>query len=231
MNNMRIISTINNYSIYGNKNYYLCVPNNNNNFYHLFMSFSLLDLTTLSEEELVMEIRKIGDSINCAYSNAIYVLPIVKPDFLKEAALENDDRLYDRLLKKIIQPITVEVHKIFSDRNVRISQIIKFIKQNDVDKKIVGWISMKLGNGYVREIVFDADADVGVNIQVDVQTPKDVITIDYEVNDVWLKKQEDAIMDTLKPAISFGFSSMKFMIMMIIIFLVVGAILGYMILK
>lgn len=228
MDNMKIILALDNYSIYAYDNYYLCIPNNNSSFYHLFFGFTLLKLDSLTEEELHNEIRKISDSLNYSYNNAIYVLPIINPDILKDASLENDDRLYNKLLKKYIQPITSDIYNMFLSEKKHISQVIKFIKQNDIDSKIIGWISIKLGSDFIKEITCE---DKPVNENEVIEPIDNNITIDYKDDEIWLKKQEDTISDTLKPAVSFGFSSLGFMIMMISIFIIMGVILVYMIVK
>lgn len=230
MDNMKIVLALENYSIYFFDTYYLCVPNNNSNFYHLFISFTSLDLKSLDEETVYKEIRKIGDSLSAVYSNFIYVLPVIKPEFLKEASLENDDKLYNKLLKKYIQPITSQVYNNFKLKKKYISPIIKFIKQNDVDKKIIDWISLKLGYDYVREIVFEENVSEQPKEEY-INSPKEIITTDHKIDDIWIKKQENTISDTLKPAYSFGFSSLGFMLMILGIFLVLGTVIGYMIIK
>lgn len=235
MENMNIILSLDGYSIYENDNYYLCIPNENCSFYHVFMGFSLKDLNNISREDLFMEIRKISDSIHAVYKNAIYILPIIKPSFLKDASIENDDREYNRILKNFIQPITLSVYSKLVAQNKRISQIIKMIKQNDVDKKFIGWLSMKLGNDFIKEITFDeqADNDNQKDNDYDIlsNSKTEIMSIDYQIDDIWIKKQEDSISETLKPAVSPGFSAMKFLLMVLSIFLVLGSIIGYLIIK
>ena len=229
MDNMKIVLPLDKYSIYAYDKYYLCFPNNTSRFYHLFIGFSSIDLRNLDEETLYKEIRKIGDSLNYAYSNAIYILPILDPKILNDAALENDDNLYNKLLKKYIQPITLEIHKNFESSNIYISHIVKFIKQNDDDKKFIGWLSMKLGDEFVREITFE-DKVYEENPSYEPVISNDIAT-DYEIDDIWIKKQEEIISDTLKPAFSLGFSNLSFMLMVLTISLVFGIIIAYMIIK
>ena len=221
---MKIILALDSYSIYDYDTYYLCVPNNASNFYHLFIGFSMLNLKDLEQEELYKEIRKIGDSLNYSYKNAVYVLPVIEPKILMEATLENDDRLYNRLLKKYIQPVTADIHSKFLNSKIYFSHIIKFIRQNDQDSKIISWISMKLGHDYVREITFNITENVPDDIE---QGKKELpeVTIDHEMDDIWIKQQEEMIDDDLKPAISFGFSSLSFILMVLTISLVLGTIL------
>lgn len=230
MDNMKIILALDSYSIYDYDTYYLCIPNNASNFYHLFIGFSTLDLKKLEQEELYKEIRKIGDSLNYAYSNAVYILPVIEPNILKEASCENDNRLYNKILKEYIQPITADIHNKFLNNKVYFSHVIKFIKQNDMDNKFISWISLKLGTDFVREITFNLNADSEVKPEEEKKVLKDV-TIDHEMSEVWIKQQEKMIDDDLKPAISFGFSSLGFILMMLTISLVLGTILGYMIIK
>lgn len=236
MEDMNVILSLNEYSIYKNDNYFLCVPNDEHQFYHVFMGFSLKELNSLSSEELFMEIRKISDSIYAVYKNSVYVLPIIDTTILEEVASENDDRGYNRILKNIIQPITLSVYSKLMMRNVRVSQIIKMIKQNDADKKIVGWMSLKLGDNFIKEITFEDDAvntttPLEVTSDVNYSTSSKVISIDYQENDIWIKKEEEKISESLKPAFSPGFSSLKFMILVLTVSLVLGVILGYLILK
>lgn len=234
MDGMNTILCLNEYSIYKCDNYYLCIPNNDNNFYHVFMGFTFKDLTQLSEEELLFEIRKISDSINAVYKNGIYVLPIIEPTLLDEVTLENDDRGYNRLLRNVIQPITLSVYSKLISKNKRVSQIIKVIKQNDKDKKLVGWLSMKLGSNFIKEITFEIQDKVDVDNTIKEDVFIDMINIsatDYQIDEIWLKQEEDKINDTLKPAFSPGFSALKFLLMVLGISLVFGVILGYLIMK
>ena len=235
MDNMNIVLSLDEYSIYKNDNYYLCIPNNDNSFYHVFMGFSFKNLTLLSNEELFLEIRKISDSINAVYKNGVYILPIINPSLLEEVTLENDDRGYNRLLKNIIQPITLSVYSKLISQNKRVSQIIKMIKQNDKDTKLVGWLSMKLGNNFIKEIIFEnkdnTDLIEDANEKNNLVDTSNISAIDYQIDDIWLKQEEDKISDTLKPAFSPGFSALKFLLMMLGISLLFGAILGYLIIK
>lgn len=234
MDDMNIILSLNDYSIYKNDNYYLCIPNNDNNFYHVFMGFTFKDLTLLSQEELFFEIRKISDSINAIYKNGVYVLPIIEPTLLEEVTSENDDRGYNRLLRNFIQPITLSVYSKLISKNKRVSQIIKMIKQNDKDKKLVGWLSMKLGNNFIKEITFEIQDKIDVDNSIKEDNFIDtanISAINYQVDDIWLKQEEDKISSSLKPAFSPGFSALKFLLMVLGISLVFGVILGYLIMK
>ena len=353
MGDMNVILSLNGYSIYDCNNYYLCVPNEDSNFYHVFMGFSPRDLAKSSKEKLIIEIRRIADSIHAVYKNAVYVLPVIDPLLLKEVTTENDDKEYNKLLKNIIQPITLSVYGKLVSQNKRVSQIIKMVKQNYMDKKLIGWLSMKLGDDFIKEIIFvnkyellnssvsyqidDAfidDNEIPVNYQIDDtfiddnQIPvnyqiddvfvsdsnkgtvnyqiddmlvsnsskvsvdyqiddvfatdsneilvnyqiddmlvsnstkfsvdyqiddvfatdssqktiehqiDDVfmynanqISIDHKIDDVWLKNEENKISKILKPAFSPGFSALRFLLLVLGIFLVLGAMLGYLIIK
>lgn len=232
MEDMDIILSLEEYSIYKNNYYYLCVPNNEHKFYHVFLGFSLRNLEELSYEKIIIEIRKISDSVYASYKNSIYVLPIINPALLEEVALENDDRGYNKILKKYIQPITFSVYNKLLQKNYRVSQIIKLIKQNDVDKKIVGWLSMKLGDNFVKEILFE-DNDVFTTIPIEVVNSSTIedISVDYHNDDIWIKNEEKKISNSLKPAFSPGFSNLSFIILVLTISVGFGIILGYLILK
>ena len=236
MEDMNIVLSLNEYSVYKNNKYFICVPNVEHRFYHVFLGFSLKDLENLSHEKLVIEIRKISDSIFSVYKNSVYVLPIIEPTLLKEIASENDDYGYNKILKNIIQPITLSVYSMLMKKNAIVSQIIKMIKQNDIDKKIVNWMSLKLGDNFIKEISYE-ESEMFSTIPVEIYDnsnstidTKDV-SIDYQEDSIWIKKEEDKISDSLKPAFSPGFSNLSFMIMILVISSVFGIILGYLILK
>ena len=232
MGKMNIILSLDDYSIYQNDQYYLCIPNKTYDFYHVFMGFSLEDLNILSKELVINEIRKISDSIYAAYKNCVYILPIIQPSVLIDAANINDDKPYNDILKNIIQPITISVYGKLVRKNKRVSQIIKMVKQNDSDKKLIGWLSMRLGDNFIKEINFENKIDEFDDKKEDVcKNDYKSISIDYEIDDIWIKKEEEKIADTLKPAFSPGFSALKFLIMMITISLVLGAIIAYLIIK
>ena len=108
------------------------------------------------------------------------------------------------------------------------------IKQNDIDKKLVGWLSMKLGNEFIKEILFEINEEVStvpVNILEDVFHTSNAQTIFIDYKDNVHDKDDNYISDTLKPAFSPGFSKLGFIIMVLTISLILGIILGYMILK
>lgn len=231
MSDMKIVLSLTNYTIYQNNNYYICLPNKYCTFYHLFMGFSFKDLNKLSEEELIKEIRLIGDSVNVAYPNGIYVLPIINPDLLIEATNENDDRLYNKILNKKIQPITHEVYSLFSNRNTQVSPVIKMIKQNNMDTKLIGWIYLKLGSVFVKEILFD-NTPPEVEVQKEVEnTIHEEETIFLDSNEYLTSNDEVYIKDSLKAAVSPGFGSIGSILFILSISIVLGSIIMYMILK
>lgn len=230
---MNIIASLDDYIICSNKNYYLCIPKEESDFYHIFMSFSMLNLKKLNEEELIYEIRKIADSVNSSYSNGICVLPIINPSILKEAANENDDKLYNEILNKYIHPVTADLYNKFQHNNTNVSQKIKMIKQNDVDSKLIGWLSLKLGNDFIKEILFESpkvESDNAVELMESMfkANGNSLIFVDYTNNK---KKRYNESYDTLQPVFSPGFSKLGFIIMILVIALIFGGILGYMILK
>ena len=135
-----------------------------------------------NEEELIKEIRKIADSINAIYKNGIYVLPIIPLIHLIEAANENDDKEYNKILNNIIQPITYDIYKMFSSPQTKVSQIIKMIKQNDIDTKLIGWLSMKLSNNFIKEITFEENNQEDVDNKEE-NTEIEIVSGFVEVHD------------------------------------------------
>lgn len=227
MKDMNLVISLDKYSIYNNNKYYLCMPKEDSNFYHVFMSFSEKDLPTLSKEELLKEISFIANAINNAYKNGIYVLPIIPPEKLKEATNENDDKSYNKILNNFIQPITYEIYNLLSSKQLRVSQTIKMIKKNDIDIKLISWISLKLGNVFIKEINFINTPNEPIYKEIESTTYNNSsIFLDYEVN-----KNEIYIDDSLKAATSPGYGSLGLIIMILSISSVfIGAII-YMIIK
>ena len=236
MDNMDVILSLNEYSIYRNDNYYLCVPNIEHRFYHVFIGFSLKDLNNLSHEKRIIEIRKISDSIFTVYKNCVYILPIIEPSFLEEITSENDDRGYNKILKNTIQPITLSVYTMLMKKNSRVSQIIKMIKQNNVDTKLIDWFSLKLGDNFIKEITFEGNevfTTIPIEVVYDINSHviSEDISIDYQVDSIWIKNEEEKISNSLKPAFSQGFSNMKFIILVLSVASLFGGIITYLILK
>ncbi|MBQ2873476.1 MAG: hypothetical protein IJE89_05705 [Bacilli bacterium] len=132
------------YTIYKNNGYYLCISDLQQDSYDLIIGFSDKDISTLSKEEIINEIRKIGDLINSLNQKGIYVLPIISPYELEQAALENDDRLFNQIMVTKIKPITRDIYERLSRQNKNLEAVIKMIKQTDADRKFIDWLDMKL---------------------------------------------------------------------------------------
>ena len=229
MNSLNIFLSLNNYTIYKNNNYFLCIPTITSNYYHIFMGFSNKNLNTIPKTELISEIRKISDSINAAYKNGIYILPIIDPKILKEITNENDDRSYNKILNNTIKPITNDIYNILTSLNYKVSQKINLIKQNDIDKKLIAWISLKLGSNFIKEITLDTKPKTNAKeIYMDTITHSNSLIF---IDNNHLEKNNNNIDESLKPAFSKGFSNIGFMILILSIFTTFGIIIAYMIIK
>lgn len=158
-----LIATLDGYSIYktyinDNDSYYLCVPNGNINKCQIFLGFNDRSLESLSKEEIISQIKEVNDIIYSLNNNSIYAVPIIPMNELEQAVLENDDRLYSFILNNKIQPVTNSIYNVLVKNNIRpknIEQVIFLIEKNDNDKKIAGWLAMKLGDSYIKEIDYN----------------------------------------------------------------------------
>lgn len=150
-----VILTLDNYSIYKNNGYYLCVSGKPVNNYQMFMGFSFKDLDKMSLNEVILEIKNVSESLFFRSSDVIYVLPIINPLILEKAVNINDDKEYNRILNSFILPVTSDVYQKFMNNKKRINDVIAMVKQNEFDQKIIHWIDMKLMQGgidYIQEV-------------------------------------------------------------------------------
>ena len=104
-----LIASLDEYVIYksfnNNNSYFICIPKGNINKCQIFLGFSELEIDNLSNQEIVTMINNVNDMISKINKSAIYVVPNIKQSLLKEAVLENDDRMYTYILNNMIQPI------------------------------------------------------------------------------------------------------------------------------
>ena len=132
-----IIFAIDNYSIYQNKGYYLCISNFEIDKYQMFIGFSDKDLGLNSNQTIVDEIRKVSDLLFSRSKDGIYVVPVINPSELERVSSINENKVYDEFLNRYILPVTNDVNRNFSANNKHLNDVIGFIKQNDIDKKII----------------------------------------------------------------------------------------------
>lgn len=158
-----VIASLDYYSIYkmngkDNNVYYVCVPKQETQNYQLFIGFSDKDLNSLSKEQIVSEIANVNDVIQKRNSITVLAIPEIPVAELERAALENDDRKYNDILVQRIQPMTSEIYNmlIVATGNIKkMEPTISVIIRNDTDKKIAGWLSMRLGDHFIKEVDFD----------------------------------------------------------------------------
>ena len=96
MGNM--ILALDNYFIYQNKGYYLCVPTQEVNNYQMFIGFSDKDLGLSSNQVIIDEIRRISDLLFSRSKDVIYVIPVINPKELSRVAEINEDKVFDAFL-------------------------------------------------------------------------------------------------------------------------------------
>lgn len=229
-----VILTFDGYTIYKNDKYYLCMSNEQVNNYQLYIGFSERDLSTSSKVSVVNETRKVSDLINSIDKTGIYILPIISPVFLEQAALENDDRIYNRIMNENIQPITAEIYHRLASLGKSVNQRIKMIKQNDIDTKIIGWLSMKLGDSFINEIEYSAIKKICGKTEVHNVTMINVDGNTIRENNVPSSndnKTESNLNKQLLFNASLGYGNIKIIVMILIGALLLGVGLGCLLIK
>lgn len=263
-----LIANLDNYSIYKSyinekDSYYLCIPTGNINKCQIVLGFSDKELNTLSHDEIIFKIKEVYDIVYSLNNDSIYAVPNIKENELKDAVIENDDRLYDSILNNRIHPITIDIYNMLVKNNIKkqnINQVIHIIRRTDSDKKIAAWLSMRLGDHYIKEIDYDEllakyklkednsrieissiISNNGVNIPIIDESNLDDTTDNsleiapvnhtYE-NDQVEKKDNKLVRRLTKPVDkSPGFSSFKFIITTLLISLVAGLSISYLLIK
>ena len=155
-----LIATLDGYSIYksyinDNDSYYLCIPNYDISKCQVCLGFSNKDLDKLPKYKLISEIRQVNDMICDLNKHSIYAIPTIPINEFEQAVLENDDRMYLNIYKKYVLPVTIAVHDVLIKNNIKdknVDQVICVVEKNDNDKKFAGWLAMKLGDSYIKEI-------------------------------------------------------------------------------
>lgn len=232
------------YKIFRNNGYFLCISDLEQNDYELIIGFPEKDLNNLSKEEIINEIRKISDLVNSINQNGIYVLPIMSPDELEHAALENDDRIFNQIMITKIQPITRDVYERLTRHNKNLNPVIKMIKQKDADRKFIDWLDMKLMTtsfDYIDDIEYEKlkeqskekEANESYVKTMTQHNTQGIVPIDrtYE-NTPEQTKNNQLVKRLVKPnQQSPGFSTIGFVAIILAVALVLGIGISYLIIK
>ena len=227
--------SLSNYSIYKNGNYYICVSNKMINNYQMFIGFTGKDLASLGNVDIVDEIKKVSNLLFSRSDDIIYVLPVLNPLELERAASINDDREYNRILEKIL-PITNDVYQKFMSMGKRINDVIGMIRQTDVDQKIIHWIDMKLMAVAHKDCIQEVDFNNLVNyrnMELFSQMPNQPFydgnadsggpSMNQDYSGLSNEKQNVLVKKLVKPKHTpTGFSSMKFIVMILSILFLFG---------
>lgn len=250
-----IIFTSDNYSIYQNNGYYMCLSNKDVSDYQMFIGFSSQDLGLASNQTIVDEIKKISELLFLRTNDAIYVVPVINPNELERVASINEDKEYDKFLVKYILPVTIDINQKINSNNKRINDLIGMIKQRDVDKKIIAGIDMSVtrevvkNNGslenadYIREVDIDVLKKMnGINDVEFVETNDNIFheqpsssmaLVNQQVDSPIQNKENVKVRKLVKPNNNGlpGFSNMNFIIMIISISTLLFGVIIYLLLR
>lgn len=232
---INLITKLDKYSVYQINNdnignYYIVMSNNETTNYQMLISFDTINMSMLSPNEGVSKIKETADSICSKRNNIIYVVIGIPKEELEDATRENDELLYNKLLEQRIRPITADIHQIVINMgNKNLSQTIGVIKRNDMDKKLAGWLSMKLGDNFIKEI------DYNLFLREYSQDTADggIAPVNHEFDNVNNVSKNETLVKTLtKPNnTSPGFGNIKFIIITLLSSLVVGVSIGCLLMK
>lgn len=239
--------TIEQYKIYKRDGYYLCISNLDCDNYQLFIGFTDKDFNSLTKEQIVSEIRKVSDLVKSINQSGIYVLPVISPSELEQAARENDDKLFYRIMSEKIQPITREIYEILNGQNKSIESMIRMIKQTDNDRKFIDWMDMKLmetGIDYVEDIEYLKLREMAQNKNIETSTDvyggarnnsSGIPPIDRSYENTQVQTNSNQLVRKLvKPTnqhISSGFSNIGFIVIVLTMALIVGIWISYLFIK
>lgn len=137
--------------------YFLCIPNDYVDSYQLFVGFPKKDLRYASKNEIVEEVNEITKMLAAINKNNTYLLPNIPILELEEAAKENDNKKFSKILNTQVQPMIYEANRILrsydtADRTV--NQVIEFVKQTESDTKFVQWLEINLPN-FIHGVTYD----------------------------------------------------------------------------
>ena len=138
-------------------NYYLAIPNEPTDAYQLFVGFPQNDFRYSKKEDIINEIHNVKKIIPSINKNGIYILLDIPLDRLEDAALENDNKMFSKLLNNTIQPLISDVYlklKQYDSNEKTIDQLIYFVKQSNNDTKFIQWLEINLPN-FIRGISYD----------------------------------------------------------------------------
>lgn len=256
-----VIATFSNYAIYKYTSdvvgsYYLCKPLGNVLEYNLFIGLPSRELTAISNDEVINDIKKVADAVVSLNNNGLYLLPIIPYQELVEASYENDfktDRLgnvnynsgmYARIYENRIKPITGDV---YAKLNNKINRKIRLIKNNNPDRMFFHWLVMDYTSKYgsiASELLEEVEYRnlVNRNIQNIISTTHGISPTSTETSEGGIapvNHQFDHIdimskpyTKTLKPKNgSFGFSNINFIIITLALSLILGISISLLLMK
>ena len=243
----------NGYTIYsGDGKYYFCISDEEVQSYQIFIGFSERDLGNSSKEAIVNEIRKVSDLISSLDKSVIYVLPVISPSYLQEVAMENDGIGYRRIMNDVVQPCVREIHGKLSKKNKQVNPVIRMIKRNDVDRKFIDGVILQILDEYKRDdLVVDIEysalrqtqtmndatfdrSSPSFTVANDNRTPQSGIApVNHQYDEASIGKSNQLTRKKVKTKqeVSPGFSSIKFIVMVLTVSIVLGIGLGYLLIK
>lgn len=243
-----IIETFDNYIIYkfvreNIGTYYLCVPTRNVDEYSMYVGFPNREFGNLSNDEIISEINKVSSVVTSLNINGVYVLPVIPYTDLVQASLENDDNAYRDIFWNKVTPITTEIYTMLEGKfkNKR-----NMVKRDDCDRKFIDWIvleSIKYGNELIGAVEYSslvdgygqgkkADNVILEDSPISLTQNNDVIApVNHELDEINKKRNKHTLRRVKEKNASLGFSSIKFIVITLLLSLVIGISIGYLLIK
>lgn len=137
--------------------YFLCIPNDYVDTYQLFVGFPKKDLRYAPKREIVEEINEIAKMLAAINKNNTYLLPNIPVAELEDAAKENDNKKFSRILNTQVQPMLYEANRVLRSYDTAertVNQVINFVKQTESDTKFIQWLEINLPN-FIHGVTYD----------------------------------------------------------------------------
>lgn len=227
------VTNSDNYTIYqmytdDAQEYYMCTPNKIYDSYKMVIDFPEEYYKSLLPNDIINEITKTCNSLYKNNEGYIYVLTNVTNYELNEAKTDNDNHAYSILLRKI-QKYTYNAYHAISNQ-VPIDTVIGIIIQTDDDLKFINWLEINL-NGLFTGIRLNNSLQA-INTQDNDNSGWTTLSGPSNGNvSLTNTKSNGKVKKLVPPKSMHGFSSVFFMITVLMISLTISLILSILILK
>lgn len=220
--------------------YYLCMPDDNYDMYTIYLGFPKQEFEGANKDEIITELREAYGVISKSNSNGIYLVPAISRRELAEAALENDNNAYAKIKDELNSVTYAASHIISASNDCLLDQTITAVKQTDDDTKFIIWLETNYPSfvkGVRLENIMSPISLEGEEMMMTGTTDSGWTTYGGR-SDVSLGNDHSVIntknnhlAKKLAPPKSHGFSSMAFIVLVLMLSLILSVELAYYLIK